>query len=42
MLTSEKESAYESYGNYAQNLALKLDTVTTTGGQNRYLAELMV
>lgn len=42
MLTSEKESAYESYGKYTQNLALKLDAVTTTGGQNRYLVKLMV
>lgn len=42
MLTSEKESVYETYGKYAQNLALKLDPVTTTGGQNRHLVELMV
>lgn len=41
MFTSEEESAYESYGKYAQHPALRSDTVTTTGWQKRYLVELI-
>lgn len=42
ILTSAKETAYESYGKYMQNLSLRLDTVTATGGQNSYVVELTV